>query len=85
VRGLQVNPYNSDDVQGFVNQLLSDHAGEVVVVAGQDDTVSEIIKELGGSPIPPIFENEYDNLFVITIYKTGEAKVVNLQYGKPSP
>jgi hypothetical protein len=85
VRGLKVNSYNADDVQGFVNQLLSEHAGEVVVVAGENETLSEIIKKLGGSPLPPMFRDEYDNLFVITVPHPGEAKVISLQYGEQSP
>ena len=85
VRGLKVNSYNADDVQGFVNQLLSEHDSEVVVVAGENETLSEIIKKLGGSPLPPIYKDEYDNLFVITVHRPGEAKVVSLQYGEPSP
>lgn len=85
VRGLKVNSYNADDVQGFVNQLLSEHDGEVVVVAGENETLSEIIKKLGGSPLPPIYRDEYDNLFVITVHRPGEAKVISLQYGEPSP
>lgn len=85
LRGLKVNSYNADDVQGFVNQLLSEHAGKVVVVAGENETLSEIIRKLGGSPLPPIFGDEYDNLFVITVHRPGEAKVTSLQYGEPSP
>lgn len=83
--GLQVNIYDSDDVQGFFNLVLSAHDGEIVVAAGRSDTLSEIIKELGGSPFPPIIENEYDNLFFITVYELAEAKVVSLQYANPSP
>jgi hypothetical protein len=70
--------------------LLSIHAGGIVIVAGQNDTISKIIKELGGRPIPPIFPTEYDNLFVIKAYQHAlgamrEAKVLNLQNGEPSP
>lgn len=83
--GLQVNSYDSDDVQELVNKILSDHAGEVVVVAGHKETLSEIIKKLGGSPFPIIYKNEYDNLVVLTVCDPGDAKVVSLQYGESSP
>lgn len=85
IRGLHVNSYNSDDVQELVNKILSDHAGEVVVVAGHKETLSEIIRKLGGSPFPTIYDNEYDNLVILTICNPGDAKVVSLQYGEPSP
>lgn len=83
--GLQVNSYDSANIQGFVDQVLLDHAGEVVIIAGGNNTISEIIKKLGGSPFPPIFSNEYDNLFIIIAYGSGNAKVLSLQYGNPSP
>jgi len=85
IRGLQVNSYNSDDVQELVDKILSDHAGEVVVVAGHKETLSEIIKKFGGSPFPVIYGNEYDNLVVLTVCDPGDAKVVSLQYGESSP
>lgn len=77
--------YGDNSVELLVSQVLEDHAGEVVLIAGDNNKVSKIIKEFGGSPIPPIFGNEYDNLFVITVCEPGEAKVVSLQYGEPSP
>lgn len=82
---LPVNHVNADDVEGLVEQILSQHAGEVVIIAGHSDTVPQIIERFGGSPLPPISRNEYDKLFVITVYEPGKAKVVSLQYGAPSP
>ncbi|MHC4565846.1 MAG: histidine phosphatase family protein [Planctomycetota bacterium] len=83
--GLQVNSYNSDDVQELVNKILSDHVGELVVVAGHRETLSEIITKLGGSPLPILYNNEHDNLVVLTVCDPGDAKVVSLQYGESSP
>lgn len=82
--GLPVSEVNADDVEGLVDQILADHAGEVVLVAGHSDTVPAIIEELGGDPIPPIAENEYDNLFVVTVCRCGAPNVVHLRYGEPN-
>jgi broad specificity phosphatase PhoE len=70
----EANSYDSDKVQEFVDHvLLSEQLkGKTVVVAGENDTLSEIINELGGSPIPSLFEDEYDNLFVVTVYEPSE-------------
>ena len=84
-RGPEPTTYDPNDIQGLVNQVLSDHVGEVVGIAVENDAASEIIKRLGGSPLQPISLDEYDKLFVITVYESGEAKVVSLQYGAPSP
>ena len=59
-------------------------AGGVIVVAGHSNTIPLIIEELGGGPISPIQESEFDNLFVITVLRFNRAKVINLKYGDPS-
>jgi 2,3-bisphosphoglycerate-dependent phosphoglycerate mutase len=81
--GLPVNEVNADDVEGLVDQVLSDHAGKVVLIAGHSPTVPAIIREFGGDPMPPIAGNEFDNLFIVTVHGVGEAKVVHLNYGDP--
>ena len=43
----------------------------------------EIIAALGGPTYPIIPETEYDNLYIVTVYRTGKAKVVKLKYGAP--
>jgi hypothetical protein len=53
-----------------------------VFIAGHNNTVPAIITALGGETFPVIPENEYDNLFVVTIYRAGKAKTVLLKYGR---
>jgi len=76
-------------VTGLVNQVMSDHAGDVVLVAahagGNLPTVPGIITELGGNRTNCSIGNEFDNLCIVTICRRGEVTVVNLQYGEPSP
>lgn len=83
--GLSLIQYNVMDVEDLVDLILADHAGEIVLVAGHSNTVPQIIEELGGGIVSPIAENEYDNLFVITVFSWGGPKLVHLQYGEPSP
>jgi 2,3-bisphosphoglycerate-dependent phosphoglycerate mutase len=80
-----VTVYNSDDVEGLVDKVLLDHTGEAVVVAGDENAMSEIIRELGGSPAPSIFPDERDSLVVLTLLEPGDTRVLSSQYGKPSP
>ena len=82
--GLTVIQINSTNVNGLVEHMLSNYAGGVVLVAGHSDTIPLIISELGGGPISPIQESEYDNLFVLTVFRFGDVKVLNLKYGDPS-
>ena len=40
-----------------------------------------IVSTLSGDTYPAMPETEYDNLFIVTIYRFGKAKVVKLKYG----
>jgi phosphohistidine phosphatase SixA len=81
--GIEATVYT--DTWGLVYTILSEHDGDVVLVAGHSPTVPEIIDALGGNGASCEIGNEYDNLCVLTIHTPEEAKVVNLQYGEPSP
>lgn len=80
-----ISSYTPDDYQGLKNMIISHHLGEAVLVAAYSNTVSGIIQAFGDdSQSCPISEDEFDNLCLIT-YGSGKVKVVNLQYGAPSP
>jgi hypothetical protein len=64
-----------------VRQIKLDHAGGVVFVAGHNNTVPAIIAKLNGGTYPTIPETQYDNMFVVTVYRFGKAKTLQLKYG----
>lgn len=71
-------------LQDFVQEVLSDVAGEVVLVAGHSNTVPQMIDALGApSPDSPL--QGHDDLFVVTVIGEGEAHVARLKYGLPTP
>lgn len=57
--------------------------GDSVLIVGHSNTVPEVIRALGGDMVPTIDEKEYDNLFVVTVYARGKAKVAHMKYGAP--
>jgi len=81
---LSITQVNANEIDVLVNQVLLEHKGEVVLIVGHLNTISQIIEKLGGEPISAILGNEYDNLFVITISRFRKTKVVNLKYGELS-
>lgn len=83
--GLKINEIDAKNVQEVVRRIKTDHVGGVVFVAGHNNSVPAIIGALGGGNFSIIPENEYDNMFIVTIYKSGKAKTVKLKYGEPSP
>lgn len=82
---LPVNRLDSGNTAEVVRQIKRNHAGGVVFVAGHSNTVPAIIADLGGANYPVISESEYDNMFIVTVYRFRKAKVVKLKYGSPVP
>lgn len=64
--------------------ISSNHRGQTVFIAGHNNTVPEIVNLLSGENIPLIPESEFDNMFIVTIYRFGKAKVVKIRYGQAS-
>lgn len=62
-----------------VNKIL-ERAGENVLVVGHSNSVPDVIKMLGGDVVPVIDERAFDNLFIVTVYAKGKAKVAHLKY-----
>jgi phosphohistidine phosphatase SixA len=65
----------------LVKQLRARPAGQVIFIAGHNNTVPEIIAALGGPQLPIIPETEYDNLFVLTVNGDGTARLLKMKYG----
>jgi phosphohistidine phosphatase SixA len=83
--GLRVGQINSKSTAELVTQIRSQNPGQIVFIAGHNSTVPEIVSALGGPQYPVIPESEYDNLYIVTVYRTGKAKVVKMKYGGLSP
>ncbi len=82
--GVPVTIVNSKSTGDLLAQIRAQHSGQTIFIAGHNNTVPEIIAALGGPQYPIIPESEHDNLFIVTVYRTGKAKVVKLKYGSAS-
>jgi broad specificity phosphatase PhoE len=82
--GLPVNRIDAKNTNDLVAQIHAQHSGQTIFIAGHNNTVPEIIAALGGPTLPIIPESEFDNLYIVTVYRTGKAKVVKLKYGSPT-
>ena len=71
--------------EDLVATLRNDHAGQVVLVVGHSNTVPPIVNALGGGPFENLTDDEYDDMFVVTLAADGSATAVRLRYGKPTP
>lgn len=80
---LPITVVNAQDNNSLL-QKMEAQAGGVVVIAGHSNTIGPIIEALGGPKQPDLDDAAYDNLFVVTIAKSGQVTVVNLKYGSAS-
>jgi broad specificity phosphatase PhoE len=82
--GVPVSLLDAKQTDELVKRIQTDHRGQTIFVAGHNNTVPAIVSTLSGETYPVIPESEYDNLFIVTIYRFGKAKVVKLKYGAHS-
>ncbi len=81
---LPVNIYAVDDDEAVLENILKRHKGKIILVVGHSDTLPALIANLGASKrVPPIHEDEYDNIYVISIPWFGKTKTIRLRYGEP--
>jgi len=82
--GVQARLQHANQTDELVKQLQTTNRGQTVFIAGHNNTVPAIVSALSGDTYPNIPESEYDNLYIVTIYRFGKAKVVKMKYGKSS-
>jgi len=80
---LTVNKVDAKETTELVKQIRSRNAGQVIFIAGHNNSVPEIIAAMGGPKLPIIPETEYDNLYILTVYSDGATKLLKLRYGSP--
>ena len=82
LRELQI--YNPSDLSAFVKQVLQDNAGKNVLVVGHSNTVMPTIQAFGAAkPFDTLDDEDYDQLFKITIGPDKKTKLDIKRYGAP--
>src|ERR1700694_4783705 len=65
--GLTTGVVEAKNTQDLIRRILTTHRGQTIFVAGHNNTAPEIVKALGGGDFPVIPENEFDNMFIVTV------------------
>jgi broad specificity phosphatase PhoE len=68
------------DVDAVVSRVMSEHRGGCVLIVGHSNTLPEIIQKLSGISIPEIGDDEYDNVYIVTVPTIGTSSVLRLKY-----
>ncbi len=81
---LPINSYAADDTEEILDTILKDHKGKIILVIGHSNTLPVLIANLGASKkVPAIAQNEFDNIYVISIPWFGKTKTIRLRIGEP--
>ena len=78
---LSVTQIEAKKTADLVKQIRARNTGQVIFIAGHNNTVPEIIAAMGGPQLPIIPETEYDNLYILIVQSDGSAKLVKMKYG----
>jgi len=78
---LTVSKVDAKETAELVKQIRSRNAGQVIFIAGHNNSVPEIIAAMGGPTLPIIPETEYDNLYILTVYSDSPARLIKMKYG----
>jgi phosphohistidine phosphatase SixA len=76
---------DSKQTDELVKRIQTDLRGQTIFIAGHNNTVPAIASALSGETFSQIPDNEYDDVFIVTVYRFGKAKVIRLKFGKTSP
>ena len=82
--GLPVNTYDAADTEAIMDVIVREHKGKIILVVGHSNTLPALIGNMGASKkVPEIAENEYDNIYIVSIPWFGKTKTIRMRYGEP--
>jgi broad specificity phosphatase PhoE len=82
--GLPITSYDAADTEKIMEQIVRKHKGKIILVVGHGNTLPALIGNMGASKkVPVIDENEYDNIYIVSIPWFGKTKTIRLRYGEP--
>ncbi len=81
---LPLHSYDADDTEAIMEHIVKAHKGKIILVVGHSNTLPALIGNMGASKrVPPIAEDEYDNIYIVSIPWFGKTKTIRLRYGEP--
>jgi broad specificity phosphatase PhoE len=82
--GLDVQERAPMAIEELVAEIHAIETDGVVVVAGHSNTVPDIVRALGIETDLSLTEDDYDDLFAVTLHDDGSATMLHLHYGAVS-
>ncbi|HEV7842676.1 MAG TPA: phosphoglycerate mutase family protein, partial [Pyrinomonadaceae bacterium] len=81
IQSKQSNPreVSEQSIRQIVDKIM-ERPGDTALIIGHSNSVPDVIRMLGGDAVPTIDEKKFDDLFIVTVYAKGKAKVVQMKY-----
>ena len=80
----EAKTYNPSDLPAFAKQVLQDYTGKNILIVGHSNTVIPTIQAFGAAkPFDTLDDEDYDQLFKVTIRPDKKAKLDIKRYGAP--
>lgn len=74
------------NAQQFINNVLVQNRGKIVVIVGHSNTIPEMIKVLSNNVVRvSISESEFDNLYIARSSTTESPSIIQKKYGQSTP
>jgi broad specificity phosphatase PhoE len=81
---LPLNTYDAADTEAIMEHIVREHKGKIILVVGHSNTLPALMAGMGASKkVPPIAEDEFDNIYIVSIPWFGKTKTIRLRYGEP--
>lgn len=68
------------DLKGLARRVIHDHRGGSVLIVGHSNTVPEIIERISGIKVVPIADDQFENIYVVSVPTLGKASILRLEY-----
>src|SRR5688572_6018379 len=73
------------DTEDFMDHVVREHSGDIVLIVSHSNTIAPLIDELHGSKrLPPFGPDDFGELYIVTIPRPlGKVKTLRFHYGEP--
>ena len=68
------------DISGAAGRMLREHRGGTVLMVGHSNTMPQLILELSGKLIEPIPDEDYGEIYVLSVPRFGKTSLVRMKY-----
>jgi 2,3-bisphosphoglycerate-dependent phosphoglycerate mutase len=80
-QNLKVQSYSAKPDKNFIEKIKQENEGKIALIVGHSNTVNEIINLLTNTQAySALADNEYRNIFIVNLHKSGESQVQIWQY-----